>query len=146
MKRTFFLVHDLARANAKRAIDEAPHGYTVTVAAPRKSRGQEAKYHAMIDDISGQYVHAGRKWDAENMKRLLVAAFKEDTKGDPDLAEEWEELGELELAPGIRGGYTLLGTQTRRFSKKLGSAFIEWLYAFGAEVDIRWSDAQRCAA
>jgi hypothetical protein len=86
-KRLFILSHPQARQNAVVAVKQAPEGWRVTIAPPRKSRAQEEKYHAQIGDISRQYTHAGRKWDEENMKRLLVAAFKDDTKDDEDLAE-----------------------------------------------------------
>lgn len=140
MKQLFILSHDLARQRAIRAVQEAPAGFRITVAEPRKTRDQEERYHAMIGDIAAQYTHAGRQWDAENMKRLLVAAFREDTKDDADFAEAWREFGDLEIVPGIRGGFTMLGVQTRRFPKKLASGFIEWLYAFGAENDVQWSE------
>lgn len=106
-----------------------------------KSREQEAKYHAMLSDIARQYEHFGQKWKAEDMKRILVDAFKRDTIADPDLLGEWAKMGDVRMAPCIGGGgFVVLGEQTRRFSQKLGSAFIEWLYAFGAENNIRWSN------
>lgn len=148
-RRVFHLVHDEARQRcAAYAEREAPDGALVTFRQAPKSRIQEEKYHAMIGDIAEQYSHAGRKWDDEDMKRLLVAAFKHETKGDPDFVDLWREMGEIELAPAIAGGgFVLLGTQTKRFPKKLATAFIEWLYAFGAENDIRWSEPrQRKAA
>jgi hypothetical protein len=145
MTRKFILVHDLARQNAKRAIDSAPVGYEVLVREARKSRDQEERYHAMIGDIADQWKYLDRKWDAESMKRLLVAAFKEDTKRDEDLRPLWVEMGEMELVPGIRGGFTVLGTQTRRFPKRLATAFIEWLFALGAELEIAWSDPKERA-
>ena len=46
------------------------------------------------------------------------------------------------IEPRIDGsGVVALGTQSRRFPKKLASAFVEWLYALGAEVGVRWSAA-----
>lgn len=140
-RRVFVLAHTRARElAAQHAMREAPDGALVIFQQAPKSRIQEEKYHAMIGDIARQYSHAGRKWEAEDMKRLLVAAFKHETKDDPDLAEEWREMGDIELAPAIAGGgFVVLGTQTKRFPKKLATAFIEWLYAFGAEHEIRWT-------
>lgn len=146
--RKFVLVHDMARQRAVEAVRAAPAGLEVVIRETRKSRDQEERYHAMIGDISRQFTHAGRKWDAEDTKRLLVDAFKADTKGDPDLRDLWLEMGDLRLVPAIgRDGFVALGDQTRKFPKKLASAFIEWLFAFGAENDIEWSEpAQRRAA
>ena len=102
---------------------------------------QNARMHAMIGDISRQFVHAGRKWDADDMKRLLIDQFRRDTLKDPDLVDEWRKVAPLEMAPSIDGtGVVMLGAQSRRFTKKLASAFCEWLFAFGAEIGVTWSD------
>jgi hypothetical protein len=139
--RKFVLVHDMARQRAVEAVRAAGAGLEVVIREPRKSREQEEKYHAQIGDIARQYTHVGRKWSDEDMKRLLVDAFKEDTKRDPDLGPLWLEMGDMRLVPAIgRDGFVALGDQTRRFPKKLASAFIEWLNAFGAENDIEWTD------
>lgn len=141
-KRTFVLVHETARERcAAYAQREAPEGTLAVFQQAPKSRIQEEKYHAMFADISRQYTHAGRKWDAEDMKRLLVHAFRHETKDDPEFAELWEEMGDMELAPAIvGGGFVVLGTQTKKFPRKLATGLIEWLYAFGAENDIHWSE------
>jgi len=107
-----------------------------------KSREQEEKYHAMIGDIAKQVsIYDGRKLPAESWKRLLVNAFKHDTKDDPDLRDEWAKFGnDLELIPALNNpGFVAVGEQTRRFGVKLAVAFIEWLYAFGAEKNVQWS-------
>ena len=148
-KRVFVLVHDQAREGCARyAQAEAPDGTLVTFQQAPKSRIQEEKYHAMFGDIARQYTHAGRKWDADDMKRLLVDAFKRETKDDPEFADLWREMGEMALAPAIGSdGFVMLGTQTKKFPRKLAAGLIEWLYAFGAENDIRWSEPkQRLAA
>lgn len=146
-KQTFILAHDMARQRAVEAVRSAPAGYRVDVSEPKKSRPQEEKYHAQIGDIARQYMHAGRKWSDEDMKRLLVDAFKEDTKRDPDLGPLWLEMGDMRLVPAIgRDGFVALGDQTRKFPKKLATAFIEWLYAFGAENDVEWSEPERAVA
>lgn len=148
MKRVFILQprpHP-SRRLAAQFVMEAPDGTMATFAQAPKSRIQEEKYHAMIGDIARQYEHAGRKWDTDDMKRLLVAAFKHETKDDPELAEAWKVMGDVELAPPIVGnGYVLLGTQTKKFPKALATAFIEWLYAFGAENGIRWTEPRERA-
>jgi hypothetical protein len=147
MKKTFILAHDIARQGALDYVRAAPVGYWVTVKPPAKTREMEAKYHAQIDDIADQWMFCGRKWDAEDMKRLCIDQFRRDTIRDPDLAELWVGMGSVDMAPSLDGsGVVALGTQSRRFPKKLASAFIEWLNALGAEHDVRWSDHNRRAA
>jgi hypothetical protein len=146
-KRLFILAHDMARQNAVRAVQEAPAGYWITVSEPRKSREQEERYHAMLGDLSEQWKLHGRKWDAESMKRLCIDQFKRDTIKDPDFSEMWRAMGDIEIAPSIDGsGIVALGTQSRKFPKRLASAFIEWLFALGAEVGVRWTDPVKVAA
>ncbi|MDO9252573.1 MAG: recombination protein NinB [Hydrogenophaga sp.] len=102
-----------------------------------KTREQEERYHAMVGEIAKQQTVMGRKLSAESWKRLLVDAFKHDTKDDPQLARLWAEVGDMQMAPALNhDGFVMLGEQTRKFPKLLASAFIEWLFAYGAEVGV----------
>jgi hypothetical protein len=108
---------------------------------PKKSRDQEQKYHAMIGDIARQYDHCGKRWDTDDMKRILIDQFKRDTCKDPDIAPLWASMGSIEMAPAFDGtGVVMLGVQSRKFSLKLASVFVEWLYALGTELNIKWSE------
>ena len=73
-KQTYFLVHDEARRRAVEFAKSAPPGWMVVFSEPKKKRAQEEKYHAMIGEIAKQVEHIGRKWDADDMKRLLVVS------------------------------------------------------------------------
>lgn len=123
-----------------------PLRVTVREYAKPKSRDQEAKYHAMFGDIAKQCEFMGKRWDADDWKRLLVDAFYRATKDDPDLAGEWGKVMPR-MVPSLDGtGVVQLGAQTRRFTKKLASAFIEHLYAWGAEQGVQWSGEWEVAA
>lgn len=120
---------------------ERPLRVVVDDPLPAKSREQEERYHAMIGDIAKQYVHAGRKWDLESMKRILLEQFRRDTVKDPDCMHLWASMGQLEMAPSFDGsGVVVLGVQSRKFPMKLASVFVEWLFALGAELNIKWSE------
>lgn len=143
----FVLAHDEARRRAMRGCEIAPPGWVVRVSPPNKSRDQEAKYHAQIGDIAAQVLLHGQRFDAEMWKRMLVDAFHYDTKDDPELAEDWRRMGDVRFAPALNHpGVVVLGFQTRDFPKRLASAFIEWLYAFGAENGVEWKSHYREAA
>ena len=118
----------------------------VTVTEPKKSRVQEAKYHAMFGDIARQVPIRGVKVSEDDMKRALFSAFKIDTKNDPDLRDAWAEFGEARMGIGFRGEIVLFGDQTRNLPKRLASALIEWLYAFGAEHDVQWTEPAEATA
>lgn len=135
-KMVFRLVHSTARQLASKACINAPDGYVVRIGPPAKSRDQEEKYHAMIGDIAKQVRIYGREWDREDLKRLLVDQFVRDMKeaGTP-LSKQGA------VVPSLDGtGVVQLGIQTRRFLKKEAIAFIDWLYAFGAENDVQWTE------
>ena len=135
--KVFRLAHQQAREGAARYIlREAPDGWVVRISPPQKNREQEEKYHAMIGDIAEQTVYAGRTWGADDMKRLLVDEF----------AEEMRSAGtplhhDSRVVPSENGRRVIqLGIQTSRFRVGEAAAFIEYLYAFGAARDVRWSE------
>lgn len=145
----FFYIfsHDVARARAAQACQESPEGWVCRIGPPNKSRDQEAKYHAMLGDIAEQVTFHGQKFDAETWKRLLIDAFHHDTKDDPELRDEWRRMGDLQFMPAFNhAGLIALGFQSRKFTKPLASAFIEWLYAMGAENNVQWKNHYREAA
>ena len=59
MKRTFFLVHDLARQNAIEAVKSAPDGYCVEVKQRTRSLDQNARMWAMLSELSRQVALKG---------------------------------------------------------------------------------------
>lgn len=135
-KRTFILAHEQARTRAAQFCHEAPHGWMVVVSEPAKKRIQEEKYHAMIGDIARQVEHIGRKWDADDMKRLLIDEFAEEMRlaGTPLHHDN-------RVTPSFDGRRIVqLGIQSRDFYAKEAAAFIEFLYAFGSVRDVQWSE------
>jgi len=133
----FQLAHTEARKRAAAFCMDAPAGTVVEFREPIKSREQEEKYHALIAEIAKNppaeavKTLGGKVLGRESWKRLLIDAFKHDTYADPELRGEWDKFGSIELLPALNhAGYVMVGDQSRRFSKKLGSAFITWLQAF----------------
>lgn len=111
-------------------------GWVMTLSEPKKRRIQEEKYHAMIGDIAKQATYAGRKWDADDTKRILVDEF----------AEEMRNAGtplhhDGRLIPSENGRRVIqLGIQTSEFWIKEAAQFIEFLYAWGADRGVVWSE------
>lgn len=131
-RRLFILSHDTARRNALQAVIDAPEGFVVRVEPANKSRDQESMYHAIFADVARTRTFMGKKWDAETWKRLLVDAFARVK------AEEGEPLqGHGAMVPNLdHTGFVQLGVQTRRFTKKQASEFIEFLNAWMAEREV----------
>lgn len=153
MDRAIFDTHTLMlrteeqRERVKRYIDrlpldqDRPLRIVIDDPMPEKSRDQEKRYHAMIGDIARQYTHCGRRWSQDDMKRILIDQFQRDTLKDPDIAPLWGSMGIFRNAPAFDGsGVVILNASSKKFSSRLASVFIEWLFALGAELKIVWSD------
>lgn len=143
-KRVFVFSNETVRNYAKEYCDQAPAGCMVTFDhEPKKSRIQEEKYHAQINDIAKQCKFIDQEWDAEEWKRLLIDSFvrlmreSAKEKGEPDPFD-----GAGKIVPALGGeGFVQLGVQSRNFSKKMAAEFIEYLYAWGSWNNVVWSEA-----
>ena len=108
----------------------------VTLQPETRKLAQNAHFHSLIHQIAAHV--GGPLVDPDDAKRILISAFKIDTIKDVDLREEWERFGDYRMGRGLRGETVLLGTQSRDFTIKLATAFIEWLYAFGVEHGVKF--------
>ena len=144
MKKVFRLVHSEARDGCARFAKTAPDGWIVTFQEPVRKNIQSEKFHAMIGDIAKQCTFMSQKWHANDWKRLLVDAF----------AKAMREIGtplhhDGRVVPSLDGERVVqLGIQTADFRVKEAANFIEYLYAYGVENDVVWTDpkAERWAA
>lgn len=113
-------------------------GHRVIVSWRKETRkeSQSAHFHSLIGQIAAHV--GGDLEDPEDAKRILISAFKHDTKDDPAFAEDWARFGDMRVGRGLRGETVLLGNQSKDFTVRLGAAFVEWLNAFGAECGVRF--------
>lgn len=116
---------------------------SVRISRPSKSREQEKHYHALINEIAQQVTVYGKAKPAKIWKALLVDSFE----------REREEMGEPlrkpgQLVPSLDlDRLVSVRPSTTDFSKSEGAAFIEFLYAYGVEVGVKWSaNAEQIAA
>lgn len=110
---------------------KAGHRLVLEVRPESRRDNHNRHFHSLIGQISKQL--GGDLADPEDAKRILISAFRIDTRGDEDLAKEWARFGDVRMGRGLRGEVVLMGIQSRDFTIKLARAFIEWLYAFGSE-------------
>lgn len=82
-------------------------------------------------------------WDAEDWKRLLIAAFVDVMRDEAKAKGEDDPFkDEGRVLPALNGkGIVQLGVQSRRFTKPIASAFIEYLYSWGAWNGAVWNEA-----
>lgn len=115
----------------------------VTLGRPNKSREQEKKYHALINDIRAQ----GRAEDPEGVMRLLRDKKPEHIKAAlvDAFADEMAKQGTPLRHPGehtwnwISKRFVSVRPSTREFSKDEAAAFIEYLYSVGSDMGVIWS-------
>ena len=119
--RIFVLSHPEARRRAQEAISQAPEGWTVTVRAPTRSGEQNAKLHALIGEIAERCEWAGKKWDVETWKRLLVSAWSR--------ANHEQVL----IVPALDGhGVDMVPRRTSKLTKAECSDLLEFVMSWDA--------------
>ncbi|WP_334159582.1 recombination protein NinB [Achromobacter insolitus] len=117
------------RQRAHRDIDVAPDGhYFAPPVEPSRTLDQSAKLHAMLADVSRQV-----KWPVNGqLERLSV--------------DDWKAvivaslMQEKRMAAGVRGGFVILGKRTSSMTIREMSECIEFLYSFGDEQGVVWSE------
>lgn len=114
----------------------AGHRMVAKLEPETRRENHNRHFHSLIGQIAQQI--GGDLADAEDAKRILISAFRIDTRNDPDLMGEWAKFGDVRMGRGLRGEVVLLGIQSRDFTIKLARAFITWLYAFGVEHGVRF--------
>jgi hypothetical protein len=110
----------------------------VTVARASKTRLQEARYHAMINDISKQVDFDGVRYDTTTWKAQLIDQFQQEKLllGEP-LAKPGRTVMSLDKQRIVQ-----IRPSSTDFRKKEASDFIEYLFSFGAESNICWTDPE----
>jgi hypothetical protein len=125
LRKYFILAHNVARSNAKIAIDESPDGYAVEIKPITRSLAQNAKLHALISDIARNLEWAGTKRDVETWKRLLTAAWLR-ARGEP-----------IEMLPALDGhGVDIVFRRTSELTINEMIELIEYIQAWAVDKNI----------
>ena len=110
---------------------------TIRLGRPSKSRDQERKYHAMIGDIAKQITFFGNKhYSVEVWKALLVDKFAQERleQGQP-LSHPGEVITSMDGRRVIT-----IRPSTTQFRVAEANEFIEFLYAEGIDMGVKWSE------
>lgn len=98
-------------------------------ATNKRKLEQNKKIHAMLADISRQVEWFNNKFTVEQWKRLTMASWLREEDSRPD------------MIPALDGnGIDVIYEHTSQLTIKRMASFIEWVYAFGAEHDVIWSE------
>lgn len=100
----------------------------LTLGREKRSLDQNSKLWPMLSDISRQV-----QWPVDGRIDYLTR-------------EDWKDIltagldKHQRVAPGIDGGFVMLGRRTSKMKKKQFSELIEFIYWFGSEKGVQWSE------
>jgi hypothetical protein len=117
------------RARAKGLIDRAPDGYVVSIQEPRRTQEQNDRMWAMLTDVSVQ-MPMGRRHTPDDWKAIFMNACG------------WE----CQFIEGLDGRPFPKGFRSSHLTKSQMTKLIDFMFAWGAEHGVRWSDPQEIAA
>lgn len=123
MAQTVILRGNDQRTLAKRLIDAAPQDAVVRVSEATRSPSQNDKMWAMLSDIS-RAKPMGRMHTPEMWKALMMKACGH----------------EVQFVAGIDGEPFPVGFRSSRMSKSQMNDMIEFMYKFGADNGVKWSE------
>ena len=106
-------------------VAKAPEGSIISIQTePKRTDDQNAKLWPMLTDISKQCLINGLEKPPETWKLVVMRALKHEMRYEMDL----------------NGEPFPVGFSTSNLSKDQFSDLIEWMYKYGAENDVKWSE------
>lgn len=116
------------REEAMLWVTRAPIGTRIEFRGPKRTKEQSDKMWAMLTDIvKAKKTIDGRRLDSDEWKIVFMQA----------LGHEAEALPKLDGT-----GFFSLGYRSSKLSKQEMSDMIEFIYAWGAENNMVWSDPE----
>ena len=113
------------RGLAIRWVSAAPEGTIVSFQSePKRTDDQNAKMWPMLTDISKQVMHHGKPRSKESWKLIIMHALKYETS----------------FEMGLNGEPFPTGFSSKELGKDQFSELIEYIYAFGADNEVKWSE------
>lgn len=105
-------------------LEAAPDNCVVMFKENKRTLEQNARLHAMIDDVAEQLTHYGQKLPAWKWKRLFVAS-----------------MADIEIIPGLGAGeFVPMWKSTTELSVPEASDLMEIVAAYGAEHGVVFND------
>lgn len=121
--QTIILSSPAAIQRAKDLLDKAPRDAVVNVSAPRRSTDQNARFWAMLSDVSRSKPD-GRTMTPERWKAAFMQSFGHQVQFENDL----------------EGRPFPIGHSSSRMSKADMSELMEFISAWGTEHGVVWSE------
>lgn len=129
MTQTVIIRGDAQRALAKSLVDRSPPNAVITFKEETRTNEQSMKMWSMLSDIA-RAKPDGRCHPAETWKALAMHACG------------WA----VQFENGLNGQPFPVGYRSSRMTKAQMAELIEFLYSYGAEKSVRWSEPMERAA
>lgn len=133
MAQRFIVINEHVRGNALTAVRCLPEGWSVSISEPKRSNDQNAKFHAMLTDLSRSPVKwAGKNRSVDEWKALIISghSIASDNRG--------------EVIPGLEGEFVAIRESSANMSVRRAASLIEYLYAFCVSHDVELRQTERC--
>ena len=118
--RVFNLVHEQARRNAAEYVGRvAPDGWTVRVAPPSRTLDQNARFHAIVDDVAKSGALWGGKTRTPAQWKVLFVSGHAMATGEG-----------AEIVPGLENEFVNLRESTAAMTKRRGASLITYTLAW----------------
>ena len=101
---------------------------TIRITDYKRNLDQNAKFHAMVADISRQVQWCGRWLKPEQWKVLLISGHAVATKQEAD------------VLPGLEGEYVNIRESSAQMSVKRMASLIEYTTSWAVEQGVRFTD------
>ncbi len=98
------------------------HRFEVNVIPERRSTEQNARFWAMLTDVSRQVIWHGQKLTPEEWKHMFSSSLKKQ-----------------KVVPGIDGGFVVMGLSTSKMTKAEMGDLMTLIEAFGANHDVKFT-------
>lgn len=132
MGRALLVINTMAdRAQAMRWVDKAPRGTRITFQGPRRSLDQNARFWAMLTEISAQKLHYGIRLSPDDWRLMFLDALKR----------------EVRMVPNLDGnGFVSLGRSSSDLSKAEFSDLFDVIEAWAAREGVIFAHTVSVAA
>ena len=111
---------DWVSVMVQRALKGGP--VQITLGRPRRTKDQNRLLWPLLTDLSRQVQWHGETLTPEEWKDMMTAGIKRQR-----------------AVPGVDGGFVVLGAHTSRMDKAQFSELIEFIYAFGGDQGVEWT-------
>lgn len=136
-RKSFVLINDTVRANARFALEQAGDYSRVTISAPQRSLDQNAMIHAICGDIARSgFKWAGKARRLEDWKVLLVSAHAVATAASDDRRGD--------VVPGLEGEFVALRESTSAMGVARANSLISYALAWCDTNGIPLTETHKC--